>query len=361
MVEHLGWRWAFFINLPVGIVSLVLGSRVLPEGKPEHPGPHADMVGVALLAAGLATTAFAIVKTAEWGWGTQFVATLAVGFVLVGLFVWRCAAVRNPVLDLHLFENRNFSWANTATLVFMVGFNAMFLGNVLFLTRVWGYSILTAGLAISVGPIIVAVTAPFLGKLAGRIGQRALLVPGGIVWAVGGLWLLRTVGTQPDYAAEYLPSVALTGPRRVALPAAALVGRGAGPAGRPVRIGFRREPGGAQPRRHARCGARRRLHRRRHLAHRPGYVPRGVVAAGAVRPRHIAARRLPPDHAGRPPHRAGRRRGPREESRNPWRVGPWAPTCSPGRCRRPLTFGPPRAPPRPAARCRDRRGTGRRS
>ena len=131
--------------------------------------------------------------------------------MLVGLFVWRCAVVRNPVLDLHLFENRNFSWANTATLVFMVGFNAMFLGNVLFLTRVWGYSILTAGLAISVGPIIVAVTAPFLGKLAGRIGQRALLVPGGIVWAVGGLWLLRTVGTQPDYAAEYLPSVALTG------------------------------------------------------------------------------------------------------------------------------------------------------
>ena len=71
-------------------------------------------------------------------------------------------------------------------LVYAIGFSAMFLGNVLFLTRVWGYSILRAGLAISVGPLIVAVTAPMFGKLAGRIGQRRLLVPGGLVWAAGG-------------------------------------------------------------------------------------------------------------------------------------------------------------------------------
>ena len=75
-------------------------------------------------------------------------------------------------------------------LVYAIGFSAMFLGNVLFLTQVWGYSILRAGLAISVGPLIVAVTAPLFGRLAGRIGQRALLVPGGLVWAVGGVYLL---------------------------------------------------------------------------------------------------------------------------------------------------------------------------
>ena len=60
----------------------------------------------------------------------------------------------------------------------------MFLGNVLFLTRVWHYSILRAGLAVSLGPSIVAGTAPRFGKLAGRVGQRRLLVPGWL--AVGG-------------------------------------------------------------------------------------------------------------------------------------------------------------------------------
>ena len=74
-----------------------------------------------------------------------------------------------------------------AMLVYASGFSAMFLGNVLFLTEVWHYSILRAGLAISVGPLIVAVTAPFFGRLAGRVGQRALLVPGGLVWASGGV------------------------------------------------------------------------------------------------------------------------------------------------------------------------------
>ena len=84
------------------------------------------------------------------------------------------------MLDLTLFESQSFRWANAAMLIFAVGFSAMFLGNVLFLTGVWHYSILRAGMAISVGPLIVAVAAPLFGKLAGRVGQRRLLIPGGI-------------------------------------------------------------------------------------------------------------------------------------------------------------------------------------
>ena len=68
VVENLGWRWAFFINLPVGIVSLRSGRRVLPEGREANPGRLPDPLGVVLLAAGLALLAFAIVKTDDWGW-----------------------------------------------------------------------------------------------------------------------------------------------------------------------------------------------------------------------------------------------------------------------------------------------------
>ena len=96
--------------------------------------------------------------------------------------------------------------------VYAIGFTAMFLGNVLFLTEVWGYSILRAGLAISVGPLIVAVTAPLFGRLAGRIGQRALLIPGGLIWASGGVLLLLARDDGPrTTSALYLPAVLLTG------------------------------------------------------------------------------------------------------------------------------------------------------
>ena len=212
VVENFSWRWAFFINLPVGLFSLFLGRRVLPEGREVNPGPLPDPLGVVLLAAGMALAAYGIVQAQDWGWASgPFTMVMVAAVGLITLFVWRCSRVGNPLLDLGLFRARNFRWANSATLVYSVGFNAMFLGNVLFLTQVWGYSILRAGLAISVGPAIVACTAPFFGKLAGRIGQRALLIPGGMLWAAGGVYLISRASVTPDYLGVYLPTVGMTG------------------------------------------------------------------------------------------------------------------------------------------------------
>jgi EmrB/QacA subfamily drug resistance transporter len=212
VIENLGWRWAFYINLPVGIISYVIGRRVLPEWREANPGRLPDPAGVAVLTAGLALAAYGIVRTDEWGWASTRIALVeVVAVVLIALFVRRCSNVSNPVLDLSLFESQSFRWANAATLIFAIGFTAMFLGNVLFLTSVWGYSVLRAGMAISVGPLIVAATAPLFGKLAGRVGQRRLLIPGGLVWGFSGLLLINRVTLHPDYVSDYLPSVFLSG------------------------------------------------------------------------------------------------------------------------------------------------------
>ena len=211
VVDHLSWRWAFLINLPVGIVSSLLGRRVLPEGREAHPGRLPDPLGIVLLGGSLALLAYSIVQTEEWGWGSaRFAGTFAAGALVLGAFVFRCRKVAVPLLDLDMFRSRNFSVVNAATVVFATGFNAMFLGNVLFLTRVWGYSILRAGLAISIGPAIVALTAPWFGKLAGRIGQRKLLIPGGLVWAAAGVWLLMVAGTSPQWVTQYLPATVMS-------------------------------------------------------------------------------------------------------------------------------------------------------
>lgn len=208
LVDQLSWRWAYFINLPVGIVSFLLGRRVLTESKESTAGRMPDALTVVLLTAGMASLTLAIVQTDQWGWtGPQTIATVIVAAVVFAVFVRRARSIENPVLRLELFRNRDFRWANVAALVFAIGFNAMFLGNVLFLTTVWEYSILRAGLAIAVGPAIVAVTAPRFGRLAARIGQRAVLIPGGLVYAASGLLLVAGVGTEPSYLTQYLPAV----------------------------------------------------------------------------------------------------------------------------------------------------------
>ena len=208
LVGHFSWRWAFFINLPVGIFSFLLGRRVLTESREAQAGRMPDPLSVGLLALGMASLTLAVVQTDEWGWtGARTVGAFLVGVALMLAFVFRARGIPNPVLRLELFHNRDFTWANLAALVFAIGFNAMFLSNVLFLTTVWHYSIERAGVAIALGPAIVALTASRFGRLAGRIGQRAVLIPGGLIYGASGLVLLARVGSQPSYLTEYLPAV----------------------------------------------------------------------------------------------------------------------------------------------------------
>lgn len=211
LVSHLSWRWAFFVNLPVGIISYILCSRVLSESKEAEASKMPDPLTVILLAFGMGSVTLAIVQSNKWGWtGSRTIGAFAAGVAMLVLFVVRARAITNPVLQLDLFRNRNFRWANVASFFFSIGFNAMFMSNVLFLTNVWNYSILRAGTAIALGPAIVTLTAPRFGKLAGRVGQRAILVPGGLTYAFGGLLLIARVGSTPSYLGEYLPTVIFT-------------------------------------------------------------------------------------------------------------------------------------------------------
>jgi EmrB/QacA subfamily drug resistance transporter len=212
IVEGAGWRWAFFVNLPVGIVSFLLARRVLPEGREEHPGPIPDLVGALLLIAGMSLLALGIVQSDDWGWtSAPTVAVLAAGGIALLAFVARCRRVANPLLDLRLFEIRNFRWGNVGTIAFAIAFNAIFFANIQFLTRVWGYSVFQAGLAVTPGPLVVAVLAPVFGRVAARIGQRRLLLPGGLVYAAAGLLAITRIGAEPAYVAEWLPYTLLTG------------------------------------------------------------------------------------------------------------------------------------------------------
>jgi EmrB/QacA subfamily drug resistance transporter len=211
IVEAADWRWVFLINVPVGFLTVGSGVFLLNESRDSEsliPSP----VGVVLIAAAAALVSLGVVQTGSWGWlDGRTVSSVVVGIGLLAIFLFEQRRTRAPVLDLDLFESHNFRWANLATLVFGIAFSAMFFGSILFLTSVWRWSILDAGLGVSPGPLLVALLAPLFGRLATRSGQRPLLLAGGFLFAIGGLWRLVFLQASPDYLADYLPSMLFTG------------------------------------------------------------------------------------------------------------------------------------------------------
>ncbi len=126
-------------------------------------------------------------------------------------FLRRSARHPEPVLDLTLFRSRSFSVANGATVLYAMGFFAMLLGNILFLTGVWHYSILRAGLAVTPGPLVVAVVSGPAGRVAQRVGFRTVLLVGFAFFAGGLAWYATVIGLHPSYVTHWLPATLITG------------------------------------------------------------------------------------------------------------------------------------------------------
>ena len=212
LVDAAGWRWVFFVNLPVCLVAIVAGRRVLEESREADPGPFPDLVGSALLAAGVAAVSLALVQSDVWGWiDARTIGALAAGVLLTASFVVRSRRQPAPALDLTLFRIASFRWGNLATAAFGLSFTAMFLANVTYLTTVWQWDIVRAGLAMSPGPLVVLLLARRFGRLAARIGPRPLIITGGLVYALGGVMLVATVEPTPNYATSMLPAWLITG------------------------------------------------------------------------------------------------------------------------------------------------------
>ena len=151
------WRWVFWINIPVGIVTVFLSLRVLPESRDETAEVRPDLLGAVLVALGAGSLALALVKAPSWGWTSKDFFELAALAVVsaIGVAV-RSARHDAPVVDLRLLESRSFNGAILASIAYYAGFGAFLLNMVEFLTGVWHFSPINAGLAIAPGPLFPA-------------------------------------------------------------------------------------------------------------------------------------------------------------------------------------------------------------
>jgi EmrB/QacA subfamily drug resistance transporter len=228
LLVQASWRWVFWINLPVGVATVVLAVRILPESRDESVQDRPDLAGAALLAAAVALVALALVKAPSLGWGSPRFGGLLAGAAVCGAaMVFRSGRHPAPVLELGLLRSRTFTGAFAASVLYYAGFGAFVLSSVEFLTGVWHYSAVRAGLAIAPGPLMVL---PFARMVAPRLvarlgGPGRVAVLGCLVGAASqGLWLTQ-IQANPAYLTHLLPAQ-LIGGAGVGLAIPSLLGAG---------------------------------------------------------------------------------------------------------------------------------------
>ncbi len=206
IVQYANWRWIFFLNLPIGALVAVAGYFVLTESRDVAAGARPDALGIFLLGAGAALVTYGIVESGTLGWASvAVVGSILAGLALLPIFAAQLRVARHPVVDPALFRDRGFVFANLAMIVFCVGFTANFFNTVYFLTEVWHYPLVWAGLALAPPALTVAALAPIAGRLTNRFGHRSLVVPGALVYSLGqGMLWFRATST-PDYLGVWLP------------------------------------------------------------------------------------------------------------------------------------------------------------
>jgi EmrB/QacA subfamily drug resistance transporter len=212
ITELLDWHWIFFINIPIGIGTMLLGRAWIAENRGLGIGRDIDILGSVLITAALVIGAYAIVTASSHGWGSSHTLGFgALAVVLVGAFVALESRLANPIMPLRIFRIRGLASSSAIRGLLITGMYAMFFIGALYLEHVRGLGVLTTGLAFLPQTLILAALS--LGPVAwlvGRFGPRPTLIVG-LLCAGSGMALLSGVGPHSAYFPDIAVPFALMG------------------------------------------------------------------------------------------------------------------------------------------------------
>jgi EmrB/QacA subfamily drug resistance transporter len=202
-----GWRWVFFVNVPIGILTAVLASRLLPESRDEDRSRSYDVLGALLATAGLVLLVYALVNTNRYAWGSARTVgeLIGAGVLLLGFGVVEARVASHPLVPLRIFRSRTLSGANVVALSLGLAIFAVFFFLTLYMQQVLGFTPLQTGFAylpITAGFIVVGGLA---APLVSRTGVKWPLVVGMLVTAAAFLLLLR-LPDHGSYVSDILPA-----------------------------------------------------------------------------------------------------------------------------------------------------------
>ncbi|HUI72299.1 MAG TPA: DHA2 family efflux MFS transporter permease subunit [Spirochaetia bacterium] len=178
LVEYVNWRWIFTINLPIGVIGMLLAFFVLPEFQSKHPG-RLDIGGAVTSALALFCLLLALSKGSDWGWGDERTILLFVmSFFSFILFVYLELSSDNPLLDLRVFKYTSFTLANLTIVVTTIGMFSGLFFLPLFLQSIRGIGAMQTGLLMMPGALVSGLMMPVIGRLFDKIGPRPLVLLG---------------------------------------------------------------------------------------------------------------------------------------------------------------------------------------
>jgi EmrB/QacA subfamily drug resistance transporter len=212
ITQAISWHWIFFVNLPIGVATVVVAARLLSSERGIGLSEGADVVGAVLVTAALMLGVYSIVSSTDYGLGSLHTLGFgAVALLLLAAFIIRQATARHPLLPLRLFRSRNVSGANVVQIGMVAAmFGFFFLGS-LDLERVQGFGPLALGLAFLPFTLVMGtLSVGFSARLITRFGPRRVLLAGLALMTVG-LMLLARGPLYSDYVRDWLPLVVLLG------------------------------------------------------------------------------------------------------------------------------------------------------
>lgn len=211
IVTHYSWAWIFLINLPVGVISLILVQRIVPESKDPLASRKIDWTGVVLSGLGIFCLVFASIEGSRLGWSSpEILGLFVISALLIGLFIWWEQRVADPIVKIELFKLRNFTVANIIGLVVAFGMLGIFFPITLFLQEVLGFSPVKAGLAMTPMSLMIMVGAPISGRLSDKIGSRWILFVGTAIMTIGILFITRQTNLDTTVV-SLAPALIVTG------------------------------------------------------------------------------------------------------------------------------------------------------
>ena len=208
ITDNFDWRWVFFINVPVGLLSMFLSNRIvsdpphLKEAKVRAASASVDWVGLGLIATGLSALEVVLDKGQEEDW---FASSFITGFSIVAAvtlvsFVFWELNNDNPIVDLKMFKRRSFAVA--ATLMLTLGL-ALFGSTILlptYLQVLMGYTAEQAGMALSPGGVLIILLLPLVGRLIGKADTRLMVTFGFFMLSASLIYMARKINLQMDFS-----------------------------------------------------------------------------------------------------------------------------------------------------------------
>jgi EmrB/QacA subfamily drug resistance transporter len=207
LTDLVSWQWIFFVNVPVGVVALVLASRYVPESRAEVTHRAFDLAGAVTVTSGLVVLVYAIVKAQNYGWGSgRTLGLMAVALALLAAFVMIERRSVAPLMRLSIFRVRTLTVADIVLLLVASGMFGMFFFASLYVQEILGYSPLKAGLAFLPVTAGIVVGAGISQQLIPRLGVRNVSI-GGITLATIGMLVLTQLPVHGSYTADLLPGL----------------------------------------------------------------------------------------------------------------------------------------------------------